>query len=88
MINTPRPRRRESLPPNAWIQRFSGTPCQGFTFRLATMGDATARLRRLTEEVLPQVAGQPRSCLPGHAAAGRYAGEGGEFWDGKLWPAS
>jgi hypothetical protein len=58
MINAPRPRRWESLPPNAWIQRFSGTPCQGFTFRLATMDDAMARLRRLTEEVVPLVAGK------------------------------
>ncbi len=27
--------------------------CQGFTFRLATMSDATEQLQRLTEEVLP-----------------------------------
>ena len=32
--------------------------CQGFTFRLATMGDATAQLRRLTEEEVPLVAGK------------------------------
>lgn len=38
----------------AWIRRFHGTGCQGFTFRLATMGDAMAQLRRLTEEVLPR----------------------------------
>ena len=37
----------------AWINRFRGTGCQGFTFRLATMGDATEQLRRLTQEVLP-----------------------------------
>jgi alkanesulfonate monooxygenase SsuD/methylene tetrahydromethanopterin reductase-like flavin-dependent oxidoreductase (luciferase family) len=39
----------------AWIRRFLGTGCEGFTFRLATMGDAAAQLRRLTEEVLPLV---------------------------------
>ena len=39
----------------AWIGRFAGTACQGFTFRLATRGDAMAQLRRLTEEVLPLV---------------------------------
>jgi hypothetical protein len=38
-----------------WIRRFAGIGCQGFTFRLATMGDAMAQLRRLTEEVLPNV---------------------------------
>jgi hypothetical protein len=38
----------------AWIKRFHGTGCQGFTFRLATSGDAMAQLRRLTEEVLPR----------------------------------
>ena len=38
-----------------WIRRFLGTGCEGFTFRLATMGDAAAQLRRLTEEVLPLV---------------------------------
>jgi alkanesulfonate monooxygenase SsuD/methylene tetrahydromethanopterin reductase-like flavin-dependent oxidoreductase (luciferase family) len=38
----------------AWIARFAGSGCQGFTFRLATMGDAMAQLRRLTEEVLPR----------------------------------
>ena len=41
----------------AWIGRFAGTACQGFTFRLATRGDAMAQLRRLTEEVLPLVGG-------------------------------
>ena len=41
----------------AWIRRFVGTGCLGFTFRLATMGDATAQLSRLTEQVLPLVAG-------------------------------
>ena len=39
----------------AWIRRFQGSGCQGFTFRLATMGDAMTQLRRLTEEVLPLV---------------------------------
>jgi alkanesulfonate monooxygenase SsuD/methylene tetrahydromethanopterin reductase-like flavin-dependent oxidoreductase (luciferase family) len=39
-----------------WIRRFQGTGCQGFTFRLATMGDATTQLRRLVEEVLPRAA--------------------------------
>ncbi len=39
----------------AWIRRFAGSGCQGFTFRLATNGDAMAQLRRLTEEVLPLV---------------------------------
>jgi alkanesulfonate monooxygenase SsuD/methylene tetrahydromethanopterin reductase-like flavin-dependent oxidoreductase (luciferase family) len=39
----------------AWIDRFRGSGCQGFTFRLATMNDAEAQLRRLTEEVLPLV---------------------------------
>ena len=37
----------------AWIRRFAGTGCQGFTFRLAAMGDAMAQLRRLTQDVLP-----------------------------------
>ena len=37
----------------SWIRRFQGTGCQGFTLRLATMGDAAARLQRLTGEVLP-----------------------------------
>lgn len=41
----------------AWIERFAGSACQGFTFRLAATGDAAARLRRLTEEVLPLVKG-------------------------------
>jgi len=41
----------------AWLRRFAGTACQGFTFRLATRGDAMAQLRRLTEEVLPLVGG-------------------------------
>jgi hypothetical protein len=27
--------------------------CEGFTFRLATMGDAMTQFRRLTEDVLP-----------------------------------
>ncbi|MSP03419.1 MAG: LLM class flavin-dependent oxidoreductase [Acetobacteraceae bacterium] len=39
----------------AWIRRFAGSGCQGFTFRLATRGDAMTQLRRLTEEVLPLV---------------------------------
>lgn len=39
----------------AWISRFAGTGCQGFTFRLATQGDALAQLRRLTTEILPLV---------------------------------
>ena len=39
----------------AWIRRFAGTGCQGFTFRLATRGDAMAQLRRLTTEILPMV---------------------------------
>ena len=39
----------------AWIRRFNDTPCLGFTFRLATMGDAMGQLRRLTEDVLPGV---------------------------------
>ena len=39
----------------AWIARFAGSGCQGFTFRLATMGDAMTQLRWLTEEVLPLV---------------------------------
>ena len=39
----------------AWIGRFHGSGCQGFTFRLATMSDARTQLRRLTEEILPLV---------------------------------
>ncbi len=39
----------------AWIRRFKGTGCAGFTFRLAAMGDTMARLRRLTQEFLPLV---------------------------------
>ena len=38
-----------------WIRRFAGSGCQGFMFRLATMGDAMTQFRRLTEEVLPLV---------------------------------
>ncbi len=40
----------------AWISRFRASGCQGFTFRLATTGDAMTQFRRLTEEVLPRVA--------------------------------
>jgi alkanesulfonate monooxygenase SsuD/methylene tetrahydromethanopterin reductase-like flavin-dependent oxidoreductase (luciferase family) len=40
----------------AWIRRFHGSGCQGFTFRLATSGDAMRQLQRLTEEVLPLAA--------------------------------
>jgi len=43
----------------AWIRRFAGSGCQGFTFRLATMGDASVQLQRLTEEVLPLAAAVP-----------------------------
>jgi alkanesulfonate monooxygenase SsuD/methylene tetrahydromethanopterin reductase-like flavin-dependent oxidoreductase (luciferase family) len=39
----------------AWIQRFRGSGCEGFTFRLATMGDAASQLKRLTEDVLPLI---------------------------------
>jgi alkanesulfonate monooxygenase SsuD/methylene tetrahydromethanopterin reductase-like flavin-dependent oxidoreductase (luciferase family) len=38
----------------AWIRRFHASGCQGFTFRLATMGDAMTQLRRLAEDVLPR----------------------------------
>jgi alkanesulfonate monooxygenase SsuD/methylene tetrahydromethanopterin reductase-like flavin-dependent oxidoreductase (luciferase family) len=38
-----------------WIRLFEGSGCQGFTFRLATMGDAMTQFRRLTEEVLPLI---------------------------------
>ena len=37
----------------AWIRRFDGSGCEGFTLRLATMGDAMAQLRRLRDEVMP-----------------------------------
>jgi alkanesulfonate monooxygenase SsuD/methylene tetrahydromethanopterin reductase-like flavin-dependent oxidoreductase (luciferase family) len=47
----------------AWINRFHRTGCQGFTFRLATMGDAMARLRRLINQVLPLVSGIVDGCL-------------------------
>jgi alkanesulfonate monooxygenase SsuD/methylene tetrahydromethanopterin reductase-like flavin-dependent oxidoreductase (luciferase family) len=40
----------------AWISRFRSSGCQGFTFRLATMGDAMEQPRRLIGEVLPLVA--------------------------------
>jgi alkanesulfonate monooxygenase SsuD/methylene tetrahydromethanopterin reductase-like flavin-dependent oxidoreductase (luciferase family) len=39
----------------AWIERFRGSGCQGFTFRLATMGDAMTQFRRLVEDVLPRL---------------------------------
>jgi alkanesulfonate monooxygenase SsuD/methylene tetrahydromethanopterin reductase-like flavin-dependent oxidoreductase (luciferase family) len=38
-----------------WIRRFEGAGRQGFSFRLATMGDAMTQYRRLTEEVLPLI---------------------------------
>jgi hypothetical protein len=38
-----------------WIRRFRGSGCRGFTFRLATMGDAMTQLRHLTEQALPLI---------------------------------
>jgi hypothetical protein len=38
------------------IRRFQASGCRRITFRISTMGDAMAQLRRLAEEVLPYVA--------------------------------
>ena len=46
----------------AQLQRYAGSGCSRVTVRLATMGDAMAQLRRLTEEVLP--------CEPVHTSSG------------------
>jgi alkanesulfonate monooxygenase SsuD/methylene tetrahydromethanopterin reductase-like flavin-dependent oxidoreductase (luciferase family) len=40
----------------AQLRRYIGSGCNRITFRLATMGDAMAQFRRLTEEVLPNLA--------------------------------
>ena len=37
------------------LKQFKDTGCQRVTFRLSTMGDPIAQLRRVTEEVLPYV---------------------------------
>ena len=37
----------------AWIRRYVGSGCARITFRLATMGDAAAQFRLLTQAVLP-----------------------------------
>jgi alkanesulfonate monooxygenase SsuD/methylene tetrahydromethanopterin reductase-like flavin-dependent oxidoreductase (luciferase family) len=37
------------------LKQFKDTGCQRVTFRLSTMGDPMAQLRRVTEEVLPYV---------------------------------
>jgi len=39
----------------AWIRRYLGSGCARITFRLATMGDAAAQFRLLTQAVLPAV---------------------------------
>ena len=41
------------------LQRYAGSGCNRVTVRLATMGDAMAQLRRLTEEVLPFLDSDP-----------------------------
>jgi alkanesulfonate monooxygenase SsuD/methylene tetrahydromethanopterin reductase-like flavin-dependent oxidoreductase (luciferase family) len=39
----------------AHLQRYAACGCRRITFRLSTMGDPMAQLRRLVEEVLPHV---------------------------------
>jgi alkanesulfonate monooxygenase SsuD/methylene tetrahydromethanopterin reductase-like flavin-dependent oxidoreductase (luciferase family) len=39
----------------AQLRRFKDTGCRRITFRLSTMGDPMAQLRRVAEEVLPHV---------------------------------
>jgi hypothetical protein len=39
----------------AHLQRYAASGCRRITFRICTMGDAMAQLRRLVEEVLPFV---------------------------------
>jgi alkanesulfonate monooxygenase SsuD/methylene tetrahydromethanopterin reductase-like flavin-dependent oxidoreductase (luciferase family) len=39
----------------AHLQRYAASGCRRITFRISTMSDAMAQLRRLTEEVLPFV---------------------------------
>jgi hypothetical protein len=39
----------------AQLQRYAACGCRRITFRISTMGDPMAQLRRLTEEVLPYV---------------------------------
>jgi alkanesulfonate monooxygenase SsuD/methylene tetrahydromethanopterin reductase-like flavin-dependent oxidoreductase (luciferase family) len=39
----------------AHLQSFAASGCRRITFRISTMGDAMAQLRRLVEEVLPYV---------------------------------
>jgi alkanesulfonate monooxygenase SsuD/methylene tetrahydromethanopterin reductase-like flavin-dependent oxidoreductase (luciferase family) len=39
----------------AHLQRYAASGCRRITFRISTMGDPMAQLRRLTEEVLPYV---------------------------------
>jgi hypothetical protein len=39
----------------AHLQRYAASGCRRITFRISTMGDAMAQLRRLVEEVLPYV---------------------------------
>jgi len=43
----------------AQLQRYAGSGCNRVTVLLATMGDAMAQLRRLTEEVLPFLDSDP-----------------------------
>jgi hypothetical protein len=39
----------------AHLQRYAASGCRRITFRISTMGDPMAQLRRLVEEVLPYV---------------------------------
>ena len=39
----------------AHLQRYAASGCRRITFRISTMGDPMAQLRRLAEEVLPYV---------------------------------
>jgi hypothetical protein len=39
----------------AHLQRYAACGCRRITFRISTMGDPMAQLRRLVEEVLPYV---------------------------------
>jgi len=39
----------------ARLQRYAASGCRRMTFRISTMGDAMAQLRRLVDEVLPYV---------------------------------
>jgi hypothetical protein len=39
----------------ARLQRYAASGCRRITFRISTMGDPMAQLRRLVEEVLPYV---------------------------------